>query len=60
MLGRFTNPENRHEEKRRVRKEEDNAKFWDLLAQNHAQSAANMQRLERRLIKAEADDAKKR
>lgn len=52
MLDRFTNPSNRNKEKRKVAKDEDNAKYFNMLTVNHAKSAVNMQKLERRMHKA--------
>ena len=60
MLDRFTNPTNRNQEKKNLEKEVDNAKYWELLAMNHAKGAVNMQRLERRMIKAEKIELKKK
>ena len=55
MLNRFTDPQNRHEEKKKMNQDEDNAKYFKILTVSHAKSSVNMQKLERRMHKAEKE-----
>ena len=42
MMDRFINPHKRQDEKRKQKKEVDNAKFWAQAAKNHANGAVKM------------------